>query len=98
MRFAILFVVLAGCPPAPIPLPPTDADAALGTTDPTGCAAACRNLARLGCAEGLRENCTPTCQHAQAGGLTDLRPGCLASASDRDAAHRCGTVACSATP
>lgn len=85
MCFAAV-VLLANCQAtAPTPIP-VDA----GTV-----AAACANLAKLGCPEG-GASCVATIQHASSVGVTDLKPACLAAAMSQAAARACGSVTCGA--
>lgn len=64
--------------------------------DPTGCYAACVNLAVLGCSEGLTPTCATTCVAAQ--GITNLKTACLAAAKSASAARACGSVRCVVKP
>jgi hypothetical protein len=95
-----LGVFALGCA-KPLPVVPApdanDAQAVLeparpieASADPTGCAGACRNLARLGCPEGLRGNCEASCRHGQE--ITDFKTACLTQAGSVEAARRCGTL------
>ena len=40
------------------------------------------------------DSCEVACRHAQEGGLTDLRPRCLAAAKTVDELRACGSVKC----
>lgn len=99
-------LALEGCP-SPAVSPPNASDAATQVTVTTTIAAsdsgsilftpcnlACTNMAKLGCPEGVNANCVDVCNHAQASGLTNLKPDCLASAATVAAAKACGTVTC----
>ena len=64
------------------------------------CAAACANLAALGCPEGAPksgQSCVEVCNHAQSSHLTDLKPACLAAAKTAADARACKTVKCADT-
>ena len=74
-------------PPQEASLPPPPAD---GGSTP--CAAACANLAALGCQEGKAPNCRSVCEHSQ-GTITDLHPAELAKARTK-AEVRALKVAC----
>jgi hypothetical protein len=85
-------LTIRACPPAPTTPdagPPEDLDAAT-----TGCARACRNLAVLGCSEGLDASCSTTCVHTQTSRLTDLHTACLAAAKTKADARACRSVEC----
>jgi len=86
IRYAIAaLVALEACPPAPVTIPDS------GDTSPAG---VCAHLAALTCAEGQAPNCAAVFAHAQDSGLTDLKPACLASATTKEAARKCGSVQC----
>ena len=90
-RFAIvtaLVLTLANeCVHATAP-PVTVGDAA----PPSPCAAACANLARLQCKEGLDPTCAVVCEHASM--MTNFHAGCLASATSKVDARLCESVDC----
>ena len=87
------------CPQPFPPVPPGPEPAALdaGADVPapsTSAEAACANLARLQCPEGLRLDCAAVVQKASETRITDLNVGCLIEAPTVEAARACGTVAC----
>jgi len=73
--------------------PPPPPQEAAPAPDPTGCAAACANIAKLGCPEG-NTSCVSACAHTQDSGVTDLKPACLAAAKTVADLQKCGTVKC----
>jgi hypothetical protein len=96
-RLSIALLLLAAAcarPLPPAPVPPDAADAARASDamppDPTGCTAACANLQRLGCPEGIAANCVATCQHGLQ--ITNMNTACLAAAGSPDAARACGSL------
>jgi hypothetical protein len=95
--------IVGGCQgcPKPVPTPATDGSMGIDGTDVVsldGCAKACINLRMIKCPEGDAndggDSCEVTCRHAQASGLTDLKPTCLAMAQTKAEAVACGTVKC----
>jgi hypothetical protein len=54
--------------------------------------AACANLARIGCPEGLDPTCAATIRRASR--VLDVRAPCLAIATTPEAARACGSVTC----
>lgn len=103
---ALALLAVGCVPPAPVTPPPDAADAALVSppssllplegaapfVDPTtaSCSAACSNLYRLGCPEGVRLDCASNCVHAET--IVDLKPRCLAEAGTVADVRRCGTL------
>jgi hypothetical protein len=67
-------------PPAPPPVP----------SDPY--AAACANLAALGCPEATA-TCAATMRKADVEKLTTVKPSCLAAAKSKAQVHQCGPFA-----
>lgn len=91
--------IVGGCQgcPKPVPTPAADGSMEVGP-DSDDCAKACVNLRLIKCPEGDTndggDSCEVTCRHAQASGLTDLKPTCLAKAATQAEAVACGTVKC----
>jgi hypothetical protein len=99
--FGVILLFLASCPqplppappgPGPAPVVPDGgmADAVVETV----AQAACVNLARLGCPEGLRVNCASVVQKAIDTQITNLRVDCIVGAQTAEAVRACGTVSC----
>lgn len=94
--------MLAGCP-RNIPTPVPDAgDASVAAIDAglasesgvTSCAAACSNLAVLGCEEGKSAACVTTCEHVQASNIIAFSPVCVSAAGDVASVRRCPGIVC----
>ncbi len=82
-------------PPIPPGPPPATADAGADVPAPgTAAEAACANLARLQCPEGLRLDCVVVVQKAMETRITDLNVGCLIEAQTVAAVRVCGSVRC----
>ena len=109
--FTIFPIVMFGCPstpPAP-PIEPADVttatvveDAAPDVVDIANkatdfCPAACANLIKLGCPEGLEDagqGCTSVCEHTQSSKLFNMKASCLAAAKTKTEVKACGSVTC----
>ena len=78
----VVVVVLATCGTTPTPVPTVDY------------AAACANLARIGCQDGEAANCATTLQQMVADRVTNLNVSCLTSAENKTVAIACGGVTC----
>lgn len=63
-----------------------------GDSDPKHCEPMCINLGSLDCPEAKAkgDGCVGTCVHVQETGITDLRPGCVASARTAVEVRKCG--------
>jgi hypothetical protein len=96
----LLLLTLTACPPAPVPPPPPDAsDAAVhfeasAFDAADSYAAACGNLAAIGCKDGADPNCAVVLKHAVDARITPVDVSCLTHAKDVSAAKVCGFVAC----
>lgn len=96
----LAFLIGAMACPSPQPLPPVPpgplpATADAGADAPGSIAeAACANLARLQCPEGLRLDCVVVLQKAITTRIADLKPECLSTAATIEAVRACGTVSC----
>lgn len=84
----VLVIALAACSPTPSPVHP---DVPVGDAGP-GCEGACSRLAALNCQEGIAPNCARVCQHTVDARLTNLKVGCIASATSVDAVRACGVL------
>jgi hypothetical protein len=70
----------------PIPTPTVDAGSPY--------AAACANLASLGCADGTAPNCAAILGQMVSGRMTTVNLPCLTAAKDIPSAVACGAVLC----
>jgi hypothetical protein len=93
---AFLVALLVACPTKPVPITPDAMDAGLDEAHPSVCRAMCAHLTVMGCPEGKDggSECMAACENVQASGHFDLKPSCVAAASDIDAIRQCGTVRC----
>jgi len=95
---ATLVVALSACPPSPV-TPPRDADADVVMPDASAAdlAAACDNLATLGCDEGVRDAgapCLVVLTHVQTTRITSIDVACAAAAHSKEEARRCRGILC----
>lgn len=81
------------CPPTPAPPGPLDASRPAEDAS-TAASAACANLSRLGCAEGMAGNCAVTIDHVTETRLTRIDVACLSAATSKAAVRACGGVKC----
>jgi hypothetical protein len=98
---ALLFVCLtacAACPSStPNPPPTTVPEASVALEGSDVCAHACDVLRAAQCPEGFTvdggESCEVVCRHAQQGAF-DIKPACIAAATNAAQVQSCGTVRC----
>ncbi len=92
---AALLLAGPGCPPSPEPpdAAPLDAAKPPGPVSPAS-AAACAQMASLGCREGAAGDCGVTLDHVMASRLTRIDAACLAAATSKAAVRACGGVVC----
>jgi hypothetical protein len=102
---ALLGIALAAACPQPFPPTPPGPGPAIPDGGPATDAvvekvaqAACANLARRGCPEGLRDNCEVVVQKAIDTQVANLRLECLIGAKTQEAVRACGTVSCAQSP
>jgi hypothetical protein len=74
-----------GTTPQPVPTPTVDAGSPY--------AAACSNLAAIGCADGTAPNCPAILSQMVAGRMSrTLDVACLTTATTKEAAEKCGAL------
>lgn len=92
---AVLLLLGIACPSPPLPpVPPGPGPAPALIDAGTVAEAACANLARLQCPEGLRADCVPVVQKTIDTRITDLKLGCLIGAQTVAEVQACGSVSC----
>lgn len=93
IAFVAALAIVQGCPPSPTPPGPIR-DAAPHTVGDasTSSVHACHALAKLGCADGLAENCAATLDHVQTSRITHIDIACILTAHDQGEARTCGSV------
>src|SRR5690349_15592648 len=81
-----------GCnsPAPPAPLPPDPPEPIEGDAGISPYALACTHLRALGCAEGLRSDCSRAMSRADARHLTIVPVACIAAARSQQDVRDCG--------
>ena len=82
MKRLLFALVLAACATTPTPIPSADY------------AAACSNLAHIGCQDGVPASCPAILEQMVTARLTNVNVACLTSAGNVEVARGCGGVAC----
>ena len=82
MKRLFFAVLLASCATTPTPVPSADY------------AAACSNLARIGCQDGVPASCPAILEQMVTARMTNVSVSCLISAGNVEVARGCGGVAC----
>lgn len=91
----VLLLLGIACPSPPLPpVPPGPGPTPTLVDAGTIAEAACANLARLQCPEGLRADCVPVVQKTIVLRTTDLKLGCIIEAQTVAAVQTCGSVSC----
>ena len=82
MTRLLFALALASCATTPTPIPSADY------------AAACSNLARIGCQDGVPASCPAILEQMVTARLTNVNVACLISAATVQEARGCGGVRC----